>query len=109
MPLLQQILLLLSVTQVIIHCPVTGSQRIQSWLWREPILPSSEDYDKLPKGKPPSRTVTATKPGIHDSGYVEIGPGLAWARIRDPLSPEAPIKLWCQFELPSQWQSEVRR
>ncbi|TPP66484.1 hypothetical protein FGIG_03619, partial [Fasciola gigantica] len=92
--------------KVIIYCPVTGSQKIESWLWREPILPSSEDYDKLPKGKPPSRTVTANKPGIHESGYVEIGPGLAWARIRDPLSPEAPVKLWCQFEMPSSWEHE---
>ncbi|VDP76915.1 unnamed protein product [Echinostoma caproni] len=92
--------------RVIIHCPVTGNQKIQSWLWREPILPSSEDYDKVPKGKPPSRTVTANKPGVHESGFVEIGPRLAWAKIRDPLSPEAPVKLWCQFETPSPWETE---
>ncbi|TGZ70410.1 hypothetical protein CRM22_003218 [Opisthorchis felineus] len=93
--------------KVILHCPITDrSHVIQSWLWREPILPSSEEFLKVPQGKPPSRTVTANRAGLHEGGHVEIGPNLAWARIVDPLSPEAPVKLWCQFEKPVAWDNK---
>ncbi|CAH8646458.1 unnamed protein product [Dicrocoelium dendriticum] len=92
--------------KVILKCPVSGNQVVKSWLWREPILPNSEDFSKLPQGKPPSRTVTAKHPGRHESGHVEIGPQLAWARVLDPLSPESPVLLWCQFELPSVWENK---
>ncbi|CAH8574509.1 unnamed protein product [Heterobilharzia americana] len=84
-------------------CPSVGTQTVKSWLWREPVLPSSTEYAQLPQGRPPSRTVTATKPGLHEGKHVEIGPDLSWARIVDPLSPEAPVKLWCQFMMPSPW------
>ncbi|RTG85394.1 uncharacterized protein DC041_0009499 [Schistosoma bovis] len=84
-------------------CPLVGKQKVKSWLWREPVLPSSTEYAQLPQGRPPSRTVTAIKPGLHEGKHVEIGSDLSWARIVDPLSPEAPIKLWCQFTMPSPW------
>ncbi|KAH8857890.1 broad minded [Schistosoma japonicum] len=84
-------------------CPLVGLQKVKSWLWREPVLPSSTEYAQLPQGRPPSRTVTAIKPGLHEGRHVEIGPDLSWARIVDPLSPEAPVKLWCQFVMPSPW------
>ncbi|CAH8594001.1 unnamed protein product [Schistosoma guineensis] len=84
-------------------CPLVGKQKVKSWLWREPVLPSSTEYAQLPQGRPPSRTVTAIKPGLHEGKHVEIGSDLSWARIVDPLSPEAPIKLWCQFTIPSPW------
>ncbi|CAH8571458.1 unnamed protein product [Schistosoma mattheei] len=77
--------------------------KVKSWLWREPVLPSSTEYAQLPQGRPPSRTVTAIKPGLHEGKHVEIGSDLSWARIVDPLSPEAPIKLWCQFTMPFPW------
>ncbi|CAL8088477.1 unnamed protein product [Calicophoron daubneyi] len=89
--------------QVIIQCPVKGTQTIQMWMWREPILPTSKEYAQVPEGKLPSRMVTANRPGSPGGKYVEIGPNLAWAKILDPLSPEAPRKLWCQFEVPSAW------
>ncbi|CAH8616553.1 unnamed protein product [Schistosoma haematobium] len=87
-------------------CPLVGKQKVKSWLWREPVLPSSTEYAQLPQGRPPSRTVTAIKPGLHEGKHVEIGSDLSWARIVDPLSPEAPIKLWCQFTMPSPWDNK---
>ncbi|CAH8534251.1 unnamed protein product [Schistosoma turkestanicum] len=87
-------------------CPLVGTQKVKSWLWREPVLPSSTEYAQLPQGRPPSRTVTANQPGLHEGKHVEIGPNLLWARIVDPLSPEAPVKLWCQFIMPSPWENK---
>ncbi|KAA3672976.1 uncharacterized protein DEA37_0009434 [Paragonimus westermani] len=90
--------------KVILPCPVTGPQIIHSWLWHKPILPISEDFAKIQPDKPSRLLVTARTEGNH--GLVEIGPKLNWARIVDPLSPEAPTKLWCQFEVPSEWENK---
>ncbi|VDD77568.1 unnamed protein product [Mesocestoides corti] len=92
--------------EVILYCPLTNAQQVLAWEWREPIPPDSELAAVLPRDAIPSRTVSFNESGIFSNENVEIGPGLAWVRILDPFSPEAPNKLWCKFEMQDLWHSK---
>ncbi len=94
--------------QVILYCPLTPAQRVIAWEWREPIPPDSELAAVLPSDASPSRSVSFDKSGIFSNDNVEIGPGLAWARILDPFSPEAPSTLWCKFEMADLYHGKVK-
>ncbi|KAL5104231.1 hypothetical protein TcWFU_002710 [Taenia crassiceps] len=93
-------------SEVILYCPLTPAQRVLAWEWREPIPPDSDLAAVLPRDAIPSRTVSFNETGIFSNDNVEIGPGLAWVRILDPFSPEAPNKLWCKFEMQDLWHNK---